>query len=69
MSHHPLSLVFAYIFLGLTASVLLRKRMPEDWGEEFLALVLGPPLFALIAMAAVGQYVWRRVGEVKFLGK
>jgi hypothetical protein len=59
----PLTLVLAYLILGLVVSVLLRQRIPEDWGEELLASVLGPPLFALIAAAAIGQFVWRRIGS------
>ena len=64
----PLKLVLAYLFLGLAVSLILRKRLPEDWGEECLASVLGPPLFALIAAAALSQLVWRRIGSEKTPG-
>jgi hypothetical protein len=63
MSAYSLSLLVAYLLFGLLASLLLRKRAPEDWGEGFLASVLGPPLFALIATAALGSFVWERLGR------
>jgi hypothetical protein len=62
MSANSLSLFVAYVLVGLIASLLLRKRMPEDWGEGLLASVLGPPLFVLIATAALGNFVWERLG-------
>ena len=62
MSANSLSLLLAYVFFGLLASLLLRKRAPDDWGEGLLASVLGPPLFALIATAALGSFVWQRLG-------
>jgi hypothetical protein len=63
MSAYSLSLLVAYLLFGLLASLLLRQRAPEDWGEGFLASVLGPPLFALIATAALGSFVWQRLGH------
>jgi hypothetical protein len=63
MSAYSLSLLVAYLLFGLLASLLLRKRAPEDWGEELLASVLGPPLFVLIATAALGSFVWERLGN------
>ena len=62
MSANTLSLIIAYLLFGLIASLLLRKGMPEDWGEGLLASLLGPPLFALIATAAIGNFVWQRLG-------
>jgi hypothetical protein len=62
MSANSLSLIVAYLLFGLLASLLLRKGMPEDWGEGLLATLLGPPLFALIATAAIGNFVWQRFG-------
>jgi hypothetical protein len=61
MSVSSLILLLAYLMFGLVVSLLLRKGMPEDWEEGFLASLLGPPLFALIATAALGQFVWRHL--------
>jgi hypothetical protein len=62
MSAITLSLFAAYLVFGLIASLLLKQGMPEDWEEGLLASVLGPPLFALIATAALGRFVWQRLG-------
>ena len=62
MSANTLSLIIAYLLFGLIASLLLRKGMPEDWGEGLLASLLGPPLFSLIATAAIVNFVWQRIG-------
>jgi hypothetical protein len=61
MSANSLSLFAAYLLSGLIASLLLKKGMPEDWEEGLLASVLGPPLFVLIATAALGNFVWERL--------
>jgi hypothetical protein len=52
-----ISLLALYLLSGLVASMLLRRRAPEDWEEGLLASVLGPPLFALIVTAALGNFV------------
>ena len=62
MSATSLVLFAAYLLFGLLASLFLKKGMPEDWEEGLLASVLGPPLFALIVTAALGNYVWQRLG-------
>jgi len=54
-------IVAAYLVVGLVACVLARKGWPEDWDETILASVLGPPLFALIATAAVADFVRDRM--------
>jgi hypothetical protein len=56
-----ISLLALYLLFGLVASLLLRRRVPEDWEEGLLASVLGPPLFALIVTAAVGNFVLQRL--------
>jgi hypothetical protein len=56
----PLTLVLAYLLFGLIVSYLLRKDWDEDWDENLLASVLGPPLFLLIAVVVVGRFVWLR---------
>jgi hypothetical protein len=63
MSAYSLTAFAAYLLFGLLASVFLKQGMPEDWEEGFLASVLGPPLFALIATAALGRFVWERLGS------
>jgi hypothetical protein len=62
MSANSLFLLVAYLLSGLIASLLLKKGMPEDWEEGLLASLLGPPLFVLIATAALGNFVWQRLG-------
>jgi hypothetical protein len=61
MSANSLFLFAAYLLFGLIGSLLLKKGMPEDWEEGLLASVLGPPLFVLIATAALGNFVWQRM--------
>ena len=56
-----ISLLALYLLSGLVASMLLRRRAPEDWEEGLLASVLGPPLFALIVTAALGNFVMQRL--------
>ena len=62
MSVNSLTLFVAYLLCGLLASVFLKQGMPEDWEEGLLASVLGPPLFVLIATAALGNFVWQHLG-------
>jgi hypothetical protein len=59
-----LVLMSAYLLVGLLVSYLLRKDWAEDWDENLLASVLGPPLFLLIAVVVVGRLLWRRLGQV-----
>jgi hypothetical protein len=56
-----ISLLAVYLLFGLVASLLLRRRVPDDWGEGLLASVLGPPLFALIVTAALGNFLLQRL--------
>jgi len=58
-----LTLALAYLLIGLLLSSLLRKEGAEDWAENLLASVLGPPLFLLIAVVVVGRFVWLRLGQ------
>jgi hypothetical protein len=59
-----LVLMSAYLLVGLLVSYLLRKDWAEDWDENLLASVLGPPLFLLIAVVVVGRLLWLRLGQV-----
>jgi hypothetical protein len=52
----------AYLAFGLVLSVLARKGWAQDWGEDLLASVLGPPLFTLIALTALADFLWSRIG-------
>jgi hypothetical protein len=52
----------AYLAFGLVLSVLARKGWAEDWDEGLLASLLGPPLFTLIALTALADFVWSRIG-------
>jgi hypothetical protein len=56
-----ISLLAVYLLFGLVASLVLRRGVPEDWEEGLLASVLGPPLFALIVTAALGNFVLQRL--------
>jgi hypothetical protein len=58
-----LTLALVYLLFGLLVSYLLRKDWAEDWDENLLASVLGPPLFLLIAVVVVGRFVWLRLGQ------
>ena len=63
MLANSVGLVIAYLAFGLVLSVLARKGWAEDWDEGFLASVLGPPLFTLIALTALADFLWSRIGS------
>jgi hypothetical protein len=58
-----LELAAVYLGFGLLLSFLARGGWAEDWDEDLLASVLGPPLFLLIAMAVLTRFLWSRVGS------
>ena len=59
---NSVGLGIAYLAFGLVLSVLARKGWAQDWDEGLLASLLGPPLFTLIALTVLVEFVWRRVG-------
>ena len=62
MLANSVGLVLAYVAFGLVLSVLARKGWAQDWEEGLLASVLGPPLFTLIALTALADFIWSRIG-------
>jgi hypothetical protein len=62
MLANSVGLVLAYVAFGLVLSVLARKGWAEDWDEGLLASLLGPPLFTLIALTALADFIWSRIG-------
>ena len=62
MLANSVGLAMAYLAFGLVLSVLARKGWAEDWDEGLLASLLGPPLFTLIALTALADFVWSRIG-------
>jgi len=62
MLANSVGLAMAYLAFGLVLSVLARKGWAEDWDEGLLASLLGPPLFTLIALTALADFIWSRIG-------
>jgi len=62
MLANSVGLGIAYLAFGLVLSVLARKGWAQDWDEGLLASLLGPPLFTLIALTALADFIWRRIG-------
>ncbi len=62
MLANSVGLGIAYLAFGLVLSVLARKGWAEDWDEGLLASLLGPPLFTLIALTALADLIWSRIG-------
>jgi hypothetical protein len=62
MLANSVGLGIAYLAFGLVLSVLARKGWAEDWDEGLLASLLGPPLFTLIALTALADFIWSRIG-------
>ncbi len=62
MLANSVGLVLAYVAFGLVLSVLARKGWAQDWDEGLLASLLGPPLFTLIALTALADFIWSRIG-------
>ena len=62
MLANSVGLAIAYLAFGLVLSVLARKGWAEDWDEGLLASLLGPPLFTLIALTALADFIWSRIG-------
>ena len=62
MLANSVGLAMAYLAFGLVLSVLARKGWAQDWDEGLLASVLGPPLFTLIALTALADFLWSRIG-------
>ena len=61
MLANSVGLAIAYLAFGLVVSVLARKGWAQDWDEGLLASLLGPPLFTLIALTVLVEFVWKRV--------
>jgi hypothetical protein len=57
MLANSLSVVVAYLTIGLLVCLFARRGWPDDWDETLLASILGPPLFALLAAAAAASFV------------
>ena len=64
MLANSLELAAVYLAFGLVLSFSARGGWAEDWDEDLLASVLGPPLFALIAAAVLMRFLWSRLGSV-----
>ena len=62
MLANSVGLGIAYLAFGLVLSVLVRKGWAQDWDEGLLASLLGPPLFTLIALTALADFIWSRIG-------
>ncbi|MFL5459797.1 MAG: hypothetical protein ACJ8AY_03865 [Gemmatimonadales bacterium] len=62
MLANSVGLAIAYVAFGLVLSVLARKGWAQDWDEGLLASLLGPPLFTLIALTVLVEFVWKLVG-------
>ena len=62
MLANSVGLAMAYLAFGLILSVLARKGWARDWDEGLLASLLGPPLFTLIALTALAEFIWSRIG-------
>jgi hypothetical protein len=63
MLANSVGLAIAYLAFGLVLSVLARKGWAQDWDEGLLASLLGPPLFTLIALTALADFIWSRIGH------
>jgi hypothetical protein len=62
MLANSLELAAVYLGVGLLLSFFARGGWAEDWDEDLLASVIGPPLFALIAAAVLTRFLWSRLG-------
>ena len=62
MLANSVGLAIAYLAFGLVLSVLARKGWAEEWDEGLLASLLGPPLFTLIALTVLAEFIWKRIG-------
>jgi hypothetical protein len=63
MLANSLELAAVYLGIGLFLSFFARGRWAEDWDEDLLASVLGPPLFLLIAAAVLTRFLRSRLGS------
>ena len=59
MLANSVELAVAYLLFGLVLTCLARRGWAEDWAETFLASLVGPPLFTLIAGAVVVCFLSR----------
>jgi hypothetical protein len=63
MLANSLELAAVYLGFGLLLSFVARGGWAEDWDEDLLASVLGPPMFVLIAAAVLTRFLWCRIGS------
>ncbi len=63
MLANSVGLAIAYLAFGLVLSVVARKGWARDWEEGLLASLLGPPLFTLIALTVLAEWIWSRIGR------
>jgi hypothetical protein len=53
-----LTSVVVYLLTGLLLCLITLRERPVDWDELLLTWLLGPPLFVLLAVLALLEYVW-----------